>query len=273
MKIKILGTCAAEGWPALFCNCPACGKARKLGGKNIRTRSSIQFDNLLKIDLPPDTLMHTYKYNLELHKLRYLLITHSHEDHLSAGELEYLMSPYAVPPVVDSLKILGNRNSIDIIKKAMDSPSSEHPGLLNVVASFQEFSLPPYNVTTLKAEHKPDEEALNYIIEKDGKRVLYTCDTGFYEQPSWDFIRGKKVDLVISECTMGINRSDYKYHMGFNDVLDLKKKAEEIGFTDSNTQWVLTHFSHGGGLMHEEMEAIVKPEGFEVAWDGMEIEI
>ena len=51
------------------------------------------------------------------------------------------------------------------------------------------------------------------------------------------------------------------------------KKAEEIGFTDSNTQWVLTHFSHGGGLMHEEMEAIVKPKGFEVAWDGMEIEI
>jgi len=34
MKVKILGTAAAEGWPALFCRCPACQRARKLGGKN-----------------------------------------------------------------------------------------------------------------------------------------------------------------------------------------------------------------------------------------------
>lgn len=72
MKIKILGTCAAEGWPALFCNCSSCQKARQLGGKNIRTRSSLQIDDLLKIDLPPDTLVHSYKYNMKLHKLRYL---------------------------------------------------------------------------------------------------------------------------------------------------------------------------------------------------------
>ena len=53
----------------------------------------------------------------------------------------------------------------------MNSSLSEQLGLLNEAGSFQNFSLPPYNVTTLKAEHKPDKEALNYIIEKEGKKV------------------------------------------------------------------------------------------------------
>ena len=39
MKLTYLGTAAAEGWPAAFCNCDGCRAARRLGGRNIRTRS------------------------------------------------------------------------------------------------------------------------------------------------------------------------------------------------------------------------------------------
>lgn len=273
MKIQVLGTAAAEGFPALFCNCTACQKARILGGKNIRTRSSIQIDELLKVDLPPETLVHMDKHELELHKLKYLLFTHSHADHLCAGELEYMISPYAVPPVRDSMKIIGNKTSIELIEKASGFSSSAYSDLYRKVNSFETLDLSPYTITTLKARHKPDEEALNYIIEKDGKRILYTCDTGFYEQATWDFLKNQRVDLVISECTEGPNNSDYKYHMGFPNVLEFRKKAEEIGLADQNTSWVLTHFTHGGGMMHEELKALMNPEGFDVAWDGMDIEI
>ena len=41
MKIKYLGTGAAEGWPGVFCNCQHCREAREKGGKNICTRSSV----------------------------------------------------------------------------------------------------------------------------------------------------------------------------------------------------------------------------------------
>ena len=41
MKLKIYGTCAAEGFPAMFCSCTVCENARKWGGKNIRTRSQL----------------------------------------------------------------------------------------------------------------------------------------------------------------------------------------------------------------------------------------
>ncbi len=273
MKIRILGTAAGEGWPALFCDCAVCRKARKLGGRNIRTRSSLQIDGDLKIDLPPDTLSHVHKYGLELHKLRYLLITHSHSDHLHAADLECIREPFAVPPVFDSLKVLANRRSIDMIRNAIDDPCSGQPGLLKELSAFNSYSLPPYKITTLKARHKPDEEALNFIIEKEGKKVFYTCDTGFYPQENWDFLRGQKVDMVICECTEGPRRADYGHHMGLPDVFDFKQKAEETGLTGPETPWILTHFSHGGGLLHEELESLTGPHGFQVAWDGMEIDL
>jgi len=55
MEIKILGTAASEGWPAIFCACETCRRAREVGGKNIRSRASVQFGPRYKIDLPRDT--------------------------------------------------------------------------------------------------------------------------------------------------------------------------------------------------------------------------
>ena len=50
MKLIFLGTAAAEGVPALFCNCKTCEKTRKLKGKNIRKWSSILINDNLIID-------------------------------------------------------------------------------------------------------------------------------------------------------------------------------------------------------------------------------
>ena len=58
MKITFLGTAAAEAMPATFCNCKYCIEARRLGGKNIRTRSQSIIDGKLLIDLPADTYYH-----------------------------------------------------------------------------------------------------------------------------------------------------------------------------------------------------------------------
>lgn len=53
MKIRYLGTAAAEGWPALFCSCPICTKARAEGGRNLRTRTQAILDGELLLDFRP----------------------------------------------------------------------------------------------------------------------------------------------------------------------------------------------------------------------------
>ena len=78
MKVQILGTAAAEGFPALFCNCDACKRAFEKGGRNLRTRSGVIVDDHCMIDYSCDTLMHMYQNHLDLAKIDTLLLSHSH---------------------------------------------------------------------------------------------------------------------------------------------------------------------------------------------------
>ena len=55
MKFRFLGTCAAEGIPALWCRCDNCRRSRELGGRALRTRSQALIDDTLLIDFPSDT--------------------------------------------------------------------------------------------------------------------------------------------------------------------------------------------------------------------------
>ncbi|MBR4222457.1 MAG: hypothetical protein IKR81_14960 [Victivallales bacterium] len=54
MRLRILGSAAAEGWPAMFCSCPACQKARANGGKDLRRRTAYLLDEDTLIDYGPD---------------------------------------------------------------------------------------------------------------------------------------------------------------------------------------------------------------------------
>ena len=71
MKIKFLGTAAAEGIPALFCDCRVCQNARKVGGKEIKTRSQAIVDDKILIDFPADTYMHSLYGGLDLIGVRH----------------------------------------------------------------------------------------------------------------------------------------------------------------------------------------------------------
>ncbi|GAI41159.1 unnamed protein product, partial [marine sediment metagenome] len=81
MVLKVLGTAAAEGWPALFCECEACRKAREAGGKDIRRRASYQLGDTMHIDWGPDSYNSMIAFGLDYSPLRHLLVTHAHQDH------------------------------------------------------------------------------------------------------------------------------------------------------------------------------------------------
>src|SRR5690606_11370461 len=111
MRIRLMGTAAAEGWPAVWCACQACCRARAAGGKNVRTRSGALIDDDLKIDLPPDTYMQALRDGVELSKVRSLFITHTHADHYYLHELAMLFPPFAHDG--PALRIFGDRWAIE----------------------------------------------------------------------------------------------------------------------------------------------------------------
>ncbi|MDR0856754.1 MAG: hypothetical protein LBM78_05035, partial [Clostridiales bacterium] len=87
MKIRYMGTAAAEGIPAMFCACDTCRRALAAGGKNVMTRSQALIDDDLVVDFAADTYMHFLQAGKTLAGLKYALITHSHGDHVSFDDL------------------------------------------------------------------------------------------------------------------------------------------------------------------------------------------
>ena len=87
MDITYLGTSAAEGFPAIFCNCSYCNEARRLGGKNVRTRSQALINQNLLIDFPADTYAHFLQNGIRGDAIEYLLFTHAHMDHFYSEDL------------------------------------------------------------------------------------------------------------------------------------------------------------------------------------------
>ena len=69
MKIKILGSCGGENFPASFCCCEHCEMARRAGGKSLRSLSQTLIDGDLLIDFPSDTDDHCRRFGVNLGKI------------------------------------------------------------------------------------------------------------------------------------------------------------------------------------------------------------
>ena len=85
MKVKFLGTAAAEGIPALWCECDVCRKAKQLKGKELRRRCSYFIDDDTIVDFGPDSYWQSMEFDVDLTLIKRVLFTHPHEDH--AGHL------------------------------------------------------------------------------------------------------------------------------------------------------------------------------------------
>lgn len=276
MKIQYLGTAAAEGIPAVFCRCEICRKAFALGGKDIRTRSQALIDGKLLIDFPPDSYYHALRFHLDLGGIESLIVTHSHQDHFYPLELIMRAEPYAHNPE-GQLTIYGNSNVKRLYEIAL-AEENDTAGIDKIVAFRKIEPLRPfetkegYRITPMPAVHKENEICFVFLIEKDGKRIFYGNDSAFYHQKVWETLKGIPLDLISLDCTT-VKFSSAASHMGLEENLKALARFREIGCVNENTKVVVNHFSHNGQALHSELEELVRPYGFLVAYDGLEIEV
>lgn len=265
MKIHILGTAAAEGFPALFCRCDHCARARQLGGRNIRTRSSVILDDTLKVDFPPDTLYHVHRDGIDLGAVTELIITHTHLDHLHPADLSMRLPVYA-HDTADPLTIYGHDAAIRSCIEAVVSGGERI--VFRLIQPFQTFETNTSRITALPANHDPTETCLLYVIERDGKTLFYCHDTGLLPVSVWEWLEGKTLDAVMMDSTNG-NLPFTGSHMNIEAVIATKNRMLKQGILHEKSMVIATHFSHNIGLMHEDLEAIYAPEGIITAYDGM----
>ncbi len=275
MKIKFMGTGGSESIPALFCNCVVCQRAREIGGKERRTRTGIMINDDLMIDFSPDVNVNSQKYEVNLHKLKYLLITHSHADHFNIEDL-CLRNEYNLgKEESEKLEIYANNAVINTCEHFFNKYNCRETIKATAVIEKIPIFVGDYKITPLRSRHinNFNENSLVYLIQQNGKSYLHLVDSGEIFPDVYEYLKANKiiVDMIAIDTTFSLCKERYFGHLNLEQVLEICEKLKEIGVIISSTKVYLTHIAHFA--THEAIEKACEGKGVVPAYDGLEVNI
>ena len=278
MKIRYLGTAAAEGVPAMFCKCPFCEEVRRAGLSEFRTRSQVLIDGVLSVDFPPEAYAHSLRFGVSLADLKYVLATHSHMDHFYAHD--FILRGYRYGRgFVGSLAIYGNAEVGAVFSECTAREMKAEVAqdiTFTELSPYKRYTIGEYTVLTLPANHTLAEQAMLFYIERGGVGYLHMYDTALPEDGIYAFLKqnGARARAVSLDCTYGGRTGVARpRHMNAQDGMEVRKKLISAGVCGEDTKFVLTHFSHNCNPLTEEMNKLAHGLNALAAYDGMELEI
>jgi phosphoribosyl 1,2-cyclic phosphate phosphodiesterase len=270
MQLTILGTAAAEGWPAPFCRCIACQEARSRKGPDIRTRAGAIIDNAIKIDFSADTVSQLQRTGRDLCNIHSLVFTHQHSDHIVPTELEWSREPFTMTPPKVPIKVYGNCVVTEMIRAEFPEPLEVNLDLQPDLQPFVEVELVDgTRILPLPADHC--EHALLLRIRRpNGKTIFWGHDSGRLPAETVSALgNAGPVDIAVFDCTFGGQPSNNRGHLGVDGVIEMVSALRTLDVIVDATTVVATHFSHNGGLLHDELIRMFAPHGVNVAHDGV----
>lgn len=311
MRVTFLGTAAAEGVPQLWCRCANCQVARERGGRHVRLRTATLINDDLLIDAGPDVAPAAARLGLDLSAVRALLVTHPHYDHLDVGSLRDRGRYWGGTPL-PPLTVHASRAALDLLGRWGD-PATLHLATrriapfeafvvetggaavadprLSAAAPYPATPARRYQIWTFAAAHAtpPDEAMLFAIRQLAGPEVavggaaptiLYATDTGPFPAPTWAALetfaaQGGRFGAVIIDATFGEGR-DLKEpgaHMTIAQMVETQRGLARRGTLAENTRRLAIHFSHYFTPPHDELVALLAPEGIAPAYDGLSLTI
>lgn len=278
MKLKFLGTGAAEGVPAMFCNCENCKNIRKLGESEFRTRSQVIIDDCISIDFPPEAYAHSLKYGVNFSLLKYVLVTHSHMDHFYAHD--FILRGYKYAEVQQPvLQIYGNSEVHKVFKECTAremKPDVAQNLSFKEISSYNMFDLDEYKILTVPAQHSKTEDCLLYFIQRGNKGYLHFYDTGRVDERAFEYLaaNGAKASAVAFDCTFAERTAgEISRHMGIEDNLEMKNKLLKYGIIDGSAKILITHFSHNCNPTRVHLSELEKKYCVTAVYDGFETEL
>lgn len=292
--LLVLGSAAAEGIPALFCDCRVCRAAIEHGGPDVRARTSYNFGGAIQIDFGPDILQAWQQHRDVLSKMRHVLITHAHEDHLHPEDLLYRGPGFASVPIPDGIvTVHGTGKTYGKIREGFwlrpqetfEEKLARSRLTFHEFRQFDAFALPDCGafVRTFAADHDIRLDPCILTVAMEGRTVLIGHDTGYFPEATWkalEALRGElSIDIAVLDDTgmlkgaPGAPAGDAwrQNHMSAPPILETFDRLEALGLLAPGCIRAVNHFSHNGGSTHDEMRAFYEPLGIAVCHDGMEL--
>jgi adenosylcobinamide kinase/adenosylcobinamide-phosphate guanylyltransferase len=245
MRVALVGTGSADGWPNPFCACDSCESERY--DARLRQPSAALVDEVLLIDCGPTTPHGVEALGSRMRDVQHVLITHGHPDHLHPA---FLLTREWVSTGHD-LHVWAPAAALDLCRPWIGPDS---PVLLHEVSAGDRLELDTrggcYAVDVLPAAHSSGngdvlaDEAVLYLVESpDGNRLLYATDTAELPLATVARIDGS-LDLVVLDETFGDTIDHGRGHL---DLVTLPRMLDALrtqGAVTESTQVVVTHLSH-----------------------------
>src|SRR4051794_11369276 len=178
VRIRVLGSGAADGWPNPWCGCASCAAALEQGV--VRGQTSVLVDERLLIDLGPTVGLAVASLGASLRDVDTVLVTHRHVDHhFSQAWVWRYWSKQARPltVVAPPLVLADAKPRLDELTTVAARPGDTH-------------EVGGYVVRVVDANH-PDDAVLYDVTGPDGARLLYATDTGVVPDETVEALRGR----------------------------------------------------------------------------------
>lgn len=253
MKVTFLGTGTSQGVPVIACDCEVC---RSLDYRDNRTRTSIHIEvdgKSIVFDTGPD--FREQMLRERINHLDAVIYTHEHKDH-TAG-LDDVRS-YNFKQDMD-MPLYGRKQVLDQIQRefAYIFAVNKYPGIPKV--KLYEIENKPFQVEGIDIQ---PINVMHYNLPVFGYRIkdfTYITDVNHIPDEEKDKIRGSKV-LVLS----ALQKISHLSHFNLEQAIAMVRELQI-------PQAYFIHMGHRMGL-HRDVEEEL-PEGMELAYDGLQIEL
>ncbi len=255
-KLILLGTGTSVGVPAIGCGCPVCQSDHP---RNQRTRASailgLPAGNLL-IDTSPDLRQQLLREKIGI--VHSVIYTHEHSDHVMGFDDLRLFQFYlghAVP--VYCTQVVESRLKTAFDYAFTDGPQTHKGAAPSVdirLIDSKPIDILGTQVTPIPLKHGPRFDVFGFRVGN----VAYCTDVSEIPDSSWPLLEG--LDTLVLDA---LRHEPHVTHLTIEQAVEV---AQKLGVRQ-------TYFTHCACRVDYEKVNEELPEGIQVGYDGLEIEL
>ena len=277
MEIMFLGTRAADYWPGCFI-----GMENRFDQNNRRTTSTL-IDRHILLDAGAHILDELNIADIEYLQITDIIITHFHNDHFSAKNIETIAAGRIAPlrlwvsASADAAAVASAEE--DEVRAKIRAAIAGIPGIeIHPMTPGETYELAEdFRITGLPANHDPRYFPQHLLIEagarKDKQKIFYGMDGGWLLFDTYQRLKKQKLDLMILDCTVGDYVGDQRLaeHNSLPMIRMMLPSLKTVGAIDDHTVIYIDHLAVTLHKSHRETVEICRKDGIHVAYDGLVI--